>query len=169
MNLVTEEVRVALETERKFEFYVIAAVFTILGLAVHTATAYEQPIRNYLEIGAFVMLFISFLCAIFAVSRLMHRHWVIADMQGWAAGLQVLRSAQAQGLKQVTVAGHVQPQPIEDQIDRFESNRAQEEVKSIKSRWWIDLFRITRMWTFFLGLMLLLLTKLWPIFLHPVS
>jgi hypothetical protein len=166
MSLVTEEVRVAIETERKFEFYIVGAIFTILGLAVHTAQPYEQPARNLVTICAFVALVVSAVCAVVALSMLMKRHWVIADMQGWEAGLQVLRGIQAQGATQVNVQGQAQPQPIADQVNRFETNKGREEVKSRSARRIIDALRFIRIWTFLLGLILLLSAKLWPIFQH---
>ncbi len=42
MESMTDEFRLAFETDRRFEFYITAAIFTILGVSVQTSEVYAD-------------------------------------------------------------------------------------------------------------------------------
>jgi hypothetical protein len=161
MPTITEETRIALETERKFEFYIAGAIFTILALAVQSAEVLPELIQNVLMAISFLFLFASSICAVFALSIMMKRHWVIADVSGWNEGLQALKDVKNKGIKDVSQNG--QQKPIDEVILDFESNKLKNEQASISRRKIIDWLRKGRQCLFLIGLLLLLLAKTWPI------
>ncbi len=154
---VTDQVRVALETERQFEFYFIGLIFTVVALAVNFFTPYKIAIFNVLALISFACLFVSGICALFALNYLAKRHWLIADQRGWRDGLAAIQQARTSGLTQVTRDG--QNEPVADTIAYFESNIGPTETRSIILRRRVDLLREVRLWTFVTGLFILLLVK----------
>jgi|GEM_PF-4265916 len=170
MSLIIEETRVAIETERKYEFYIVGAILTILGLAVSTVEVYPGEVwRNRTIILAFAFLTAAAICAIFSLRRLMQRHWVIANMQGWLANVQTLRFVQAppHNLAHVDYEGPPRRRvPIAEAIAEADENRQREAATSLHQRHQLDWLRGVRDWAFLVGLLLLLLTKLWPVLCH---
>lgn len=154
---VTDEIRVALETERQFEFYFIGLVFTVVALAVNFFTAYKSAVFNLLALVSFGCLFLSGVCALFALNNLMKRHWLIADQRGWRDGLAVIQQARSAGITHVTREG--KNEPIADTVAYFENNLGPTEIRSIRLRTRIDLLRSVRLWTFVCGIFILLVLK----------
>jgi hypothetical protein len=169
MESVTEEIRVALETERKFEFYFIGAIFTILGLAVQTAQVYTEASRNILSVGGFLFLAVSAICAFIALSRLVRRNWVIADMQDWEASLQALHGARAESILRVSVDDQAEEVAVDNEITRLARRVTTEEAKAATMRNVILVSRELRNWAFLLGLALILLARTWPIILSALD
>lgn len=164
MSLVTEEVRVALDTERKFEFYLAGVIFTVLGFASQTVEPYAEPLRNACLLIALVLLVASSVCAILTLEFMVRRHWTIANMQGWSEALKVLQGEKAKGATHVNIQGESQPKLIDEQIKLVEENSNKDSAKSVTHRRFLRWLRNVRTWSFLVGSVLFLTAKVWPLF-----
>ncbi|MBB4515851.1 hypothetical protein [Paraburkholderia fungorum] len=147
------------ELQEKFELYLLALIFTILGLAIQTAKLGVSHAADILEILGWVSLMVS---GMVGLSRL---EWVPVALKSWHQ-LQILR----QGRQQLAdlADGGVQRVPVEDEpepvdIQTLLASR-DEDIK--KAQAFID--RIDRRvhvkydihkWTFVFGLVLLVAAR----------
>lgn len=162
MASITEEFRVALDTERKFEFYFTAAIFTILGLGVDSAEVYVNRSRDILSLGGFFFLAVSALCAALALSRFVRRNWIVAELEDLEASLYSLRTERRRFPTSPRAGSDLQEAELE--AGRMETLVADERARAGNLRNLIRDIRELRNWSFLLGLILLLLARVWPVF-----
>jgi hypothetical protein len=169
MSSVTEEFRIALETERKFEFYITGAIFTILGLSVQFSGVYDDRLRNILLLGAYLFLSLSALCAAVALSRFVRRNWIIAEVQDLEADLQTLRAERASGKLAEGLARDRRSADFEGDLARAQDTLSDEAARAVTIKNVIRYMRELRNWSFLLGLILLLFARIWPVFVSVVG
>jgi len=166
MASMSEEFRVALETERKFEFYFTAAIFTIFGLAVQTVEVYPDRARDVLLLGGYFFLAISAACAAIALSRFIQRNWVVAELEDMEANLYALRSERR---RPAIPSHHAIGMDEEREVAHLVSNLGKEQAEANNLKNLIRYTRELRNWSFVLGLVLLLISRIWPVFAAIMS
>ena len=94
-KLIWDRKKLGIDLLHKFDLYFVTLIFTLLGLAIQTATKSPYLIQNYVEIFGWFLLFISGLISLSGISKLSTREIGIAEVKH----LQ-LNSHQSKGLQQ---------------------------------------------------------------------
>jgi hypothetical protein len=116
-----EERRLAIEAQGKFEFYFVALVFTVLGLAIQTTPDSGPVVARVSELLGWLCLFGAGLAGL---SRL---EWTpvirvsLANQEEASQKLEQFRGAARSGQTAVHITKDNVTVPIEERIERYQS------------------------------------------------
>lgn len=159
MESMTDEFRLAFETDRRFEFYITAAIFTILGVSVQTSEVYADRLRNVLALGGYFFLVISAACAAIALSRFVRRNWIVAEIEDSTARLRAL---QVERVRSARKPAEGADNGIDAEISDYSAAVASGHASAGNIKNLIRFTREMRNWALLLGLVLLLFARIWP-------
>lgn len=147
------------ELQEKFELYLLALIFTILGLAIQTAKLGTYRAADVLEILGWISLAIS------GVTGLWRMEWVPvalktgAQLQGLRKERQKLAEHAERGLKQVQIEDQQEPFDVHELVATRDGiiQRGQARLDKIEKT--IHVKYAIHKWTFVLGLVLLIVAR----------
>jgi len=147
------------ELQEKFELYLLALIFTILGLAIQTAKLGTYRAADVSEILGWVSLAVS------GVAGLWRMEWVPvalktgAQLQGLRKERQELAEHADRGVQQVRIEDQPEPADVRRLIETRDDiiNRGQARLDKIEAA--IGIKYEIHKWTFVLGLVLLIVAR----------
>ena len=126
---VTPSISIAIETERKFEFYFVGLIFTLLGLSVQTGNSITELTPSLFELVGRTLLLLSGILAILRLEWLKNRMWAIANMEGWESNRKILEELKSKGVDIVN-----KDQPIQEHISQSNNEKQNCAANSITLR-----------------------------------
>lgn len=165
----TELARFGYAFQQKFDFYFVALTFTILGLAVQTATFGTQPVADCFELLGWLSLLVS---GIAGIHRL---QWQPQVFQLWGVQtgqenrLTGLRKAKAQGTRTVHTLETGSDISIDEVIANDEKGLSivKQRIDTVQGH--ADRGHSIRSFTFLLGLAALIIARGLSPFLHLIN
>jgi hypothetical protein len=157
VNLNTE---ISQRLQERFEFYVIALAFTILGLSIQTASFGESALSDSFELLGWLFLFVSGLVGLSRLEWVPVAYNVHAEITNFQAEAARLRQAQQTGQNEVPVIDDERGiVPIEEAIQAQDNavTRLKPKLENIE-KWTLRKYQIHK-WGFILGLLFLLLSR----------
>lgn len=156
---VNENAAISQKFQERFEFYVIALIFTILGLSIQTATFGNGAVSDLLEIFGWIFLFVS---GLVGLSRL---EWfpVAYNVHSKIEAIQTEKSRlhNLQEIGHTEVGGEYEENiaPIHEEIAEHGNaiSSLRSKVENIEK--WIKRKYLIHKWSFVLGLLFLLLSR----------
>jgi len=146
--------------QERFEFYVIALAFTLLGLSIQTASFGESVLSDSFELLGWLFLFISGLAGLSRLEWVPVMYNYHVEIQNHQSNIERLRQAQQVGQNKVVVVdderGNV---PIEEAIQAQENIIAQLQPETQKVEKWNSWKYKIHKWSFIVGLLFLLLSR----------
>ena len=112
----SNERSIAQQTQEKFELYLLTLVFTLLGLAIQSATFGPSIEKSSLELSAWLALLVS------GIAELRHLQWNpvlrvhMADRKSLESEILKLKELQLQGQSELLVLETGLMQPIAERI-----------------------------------------------------
>ena len=88
-----DEVRkIGIDVQTKFDFYLLALTFTILGLAVQTATDVTELLCTLVELASWVLFLLSGIFGLYRLAWLPVGYILEADYDVWKSNFHLARS-----------------------------------------------------------------------------
>jgi len=100
---------IAQKLQERFEFYLIALAFTILGLSIQTASFSRNPVPDMLELSAWCSLLIS---GLVGLSRL---EWIPVAYKAHEEVVEI--KGELERLREALRQGHTEVPIIDDERD----------------------------------------------------
>ena len=147
--------------QEKFQFYILGLTFTLLGLAIQTASFGASPAADVMELLGWALLLTSALTLASRLEWTPQIYHLFDVQQDIEQDLRDVHDAQLKGARQVTVRGTGESIDLDDVLNRLDSKlsitRAQVEKldKGGELKYKIHIF----------GLMAILVARAWS----PVS
>jgi len=151
---------ISIRLKERFEFYVIALTFTILGLSIQTASFGASLLSDSFELLGWLFLFISGLVGLSRLEWIPVAYSVHAEIQNWQSEAARLRQYQQMGRAAVPVVDDERGiVPIEEAIHAQDAEVTclRPKAENIE-KWTLRKYTIHK-WTFILGLIFLLLSR----------
>ena len=151
---------ISFRLKERFEFYVIALIFTILGLSIQTASFGTSLLSDSFELLGWLFLFISGLAGLSRLEWIPVAYSVHAEIEKWQTQAERLRQDQQMGRAEVPVVDDERGVvPIEEAIQAQDNEvtRLKPKVKNIE-KWTLRKYALHK-WTFILGLIFLILSR----------
>jgi hypothetical protein len=150
------------QLQEKFEFYLLALVFTILGLAIQTAKFGASDLGDALELFGWVLLLVSCITGLSRMEWLPVAHANNGKLKTFERQRYELQQLTEAGVATHTVDEQPQPAPIEEVIRSKDiliakSKKELERIKRatlLKYSW--------HKWTFVAGLLVLAVARGYP-------
>ena len=150
---------IAQQHQQKFEFYMVALVFTVLALSIQTANENGTFLNSVLEISAWACFLLSGLAALsklewYSISFFLFHYREIDE-----SGAKRLREAKARGDEYVMILGTENKDPIDEYIQRKDESieKKNRDIERVNKRGTLK-YRIHK-YAFVLGLMLLFVSR----------
>ena len=151
----------ARQLQEKFELYLLALVFTLLGLAVQTAKFESNDWANFLELTGWVSLIVSGVVGISRLEWLPVAHFENHKKKELRAQLIVVQEHIQAGRLDVTVSETDEIIPIEVALKKIETS-AEKTNRRIDNLQKSTLTKYTiHKWTFISGLVLMACARGW--------
>lgn len=157
---VNPNTEISQRLQERFEFYVIALAFTILGLSIQTASFGESLLSDSFELLGWLFLFVSGLVGLSRLEWVSVAYNVHAEIENIQAEALRLRQAQQMGHNEVPVIDDEREiVPIEEALQAQNNavTQLKPKVESIE-KWTLRKYQIHK-WAFVLGLLFLLLSR----------
>ncbi len=157
---VNPNTEISQRLQERFEFYVIALAFTILGLSIQTASFGDSVIPNLFELLGWLFLFVSGLVGLSRLEWVPVAYNVYAEIENLQAEVARLRQAQQIGHDEVPVIDDERGVvPIGEAIQAQEDAVTKLKPKAERiERWTLIKYQIHK-WALVLGLLFLLLSR----------
>lgn len=150
---------IAQQHQQKFEFYIVALVFTVLALSIQTANENATFLNSVLELSAWTCLLLSGLTGLsrlewYSITLFLFHYREIDE-----SGAKRLREAKERGDEYVTILGTENEEPIDEHIQRKEKliEKKNRDIERVSKRGTLK-YRIHK-YAFVLGLILLLASR----------
>lgn len=149
------------ELQEKFELYLLALIFTILGLAIQTAKFGTYRAADVSEILGWVSLTVSGVCGLWRMEWIPVALKTGAQLQGLRKERQELAEHADRGIQQVQIDDQPEPADVHELITTRDGiiqkgqSRLDDIEKAIRVKYAIH------KWTFVLGLVLLIVARSW--------
>ena len=143
---------ISFRLKERFEFYVIALIFTILGLSIQTASFGTSLLSDSFELLGWLFLFISGLVGLSRLEWIPVAYSVHAEIEKWQSQAENLRQDQQMGRAVVPVLDDERGIiPVEEAIQAQDAEvmRLKPKAKNIK-KWTLRKYTIHK-WAFVLG------------------
>jgi len=150
------------QLQEKFELYLLALVFTILGLAIQTAKFGQRDIADVFELIAWALLVISGIAGLSRLEWLPVAHKNHGALTNLNQEREDLSKIAAAGVQEYPIFGQDQPAPIQQLID--DRNLAIVERESLLKAFETSTIRKYAMhkWCFFVAIILLACARGYP-------
>jgi hypothetical protein len=140
------------EAQQKFDYYVVALIFTLLAASVQTAPFGKSAIRDTLELASWGLLLFAGLLALWRLEWMHIADTLVEKLQTVTQERVELVKGKAQGSQSVFVASTQQMSPIDVQIANRDQSLVQIQANLDKiDRSAFRKYSIAR-WAFVLGL-----------------
>lgn len=162
MNVNTE---ISLRLKERFEFYIIALIFTILGLSIQTATFEASLISDILELVGWLLLLTSGLAGLSRLEYLPVTYDMYAEAEKREADGNRVREAKSVGTLEWPVDDEKDGKknmPIDEVLIRLENAVNELETKIKKMSCGTRIKYEIHKWCFVLGLISLLIARSSP-------
>lgn len=157
---INPNTEIAHKLQEKFDFYLIALTFTILGLSIQTATFDKQIASSIFELLSWFTLFFSGMVGLSRlelIPAMFHAH---AELQESEDEVSRLHQAQAQGVTEVPLIDNErETAPIDEVITRLETFTINSKPVVDKLNNSTILRYSIHKWSFVVGLLLLIIAR----------
>jgi hypothetical protein len=157
---VNPNIELANKLKERFEFYVIALTFTILGLSIQTAKFGSYIAPDILELLGWAFLFISGLVGLSRLEWLPVAYKVFGELDKKTAEINQLKQAKESGRTNVPVIGDGREfAPVDEVINKYSLAESKLDLQIKKLiKWTLIKYQIHK-WAFVLGLFFLLASR----------
>lgn len=107
---------IAQQAQEKFEFYLLSLVFTLLALAVQTATFGANHVKNSLELSCWLRFLVSGLAGLYRLQWVPVARSTMADTRSIEEEVLKLKELQLQGRTEVLLLETQMRQPINERL-----------------------------------------------------
>jgi len=167
---VNPNTEISLRLQERFEFYVIALAFTILGLSIQTASFGESLVSDSFELLGWLFLFVSGLVGLSRLEWKSVAYDIHAGIQDLQTEATRLRQAQQMGQNEVPVIdGEREIVPVEEAIQTQDDAATQLKPKVENIEKWISRKYHIHKRAFALGVLFLLLARAYEPAIRIVS
>ena len=150
---------IAIQSQEKFQFYLIALIFTLLGLSIQTYESHSYTVANALEVFSWSALLLS---GLFGLSYLEWGPLIrekIAIENELDEKISYLRQMAHNGMVEVYVEQYSRTMPTENRINEFETHKGNV-TKLIEGLEKKSLFKYRVLkWAFSLGVVSLVVAR----------
>ncbi|MHB1085087.1 MAG: hypothetical protein ACYCZA_09645 [Thiobacillus sp.] len=132
----SNERAIAQQSQEKFEFYLLSLVFTLLALAVQSATFGTNLPKNALELLAWMLFLISGLSGLYRLQWIPVARVSMADKRSLEDEVFKLKELQLQGQTELHVLDSGRRQPIPERINNRQIgiDALEPKIKKIEAR-----------------------------------
>jgi len=159
MNVNTE---ISLRLKERFEFYIIALIFTILGLSIQTATFDTSLISDISELIGWLLLLISGLVGLSRLEWLPVAYEMYAESARWETEVNRASEAKSSGILELPVDDEKDVKKImstDEILFRLGNTVNELETKIKKVNFWARIKYEIHKWCFVLGLIFLFIAR----------
>jgi len=148
----SSERAIAQQAQEKFEFYLLSLVFTLLALAIQSATFGANQIKNALELASWLCFLVSGLAGLYRLQWMPVARTTMADTSSIEEEVSQLKKLQLQGQTELLVLGTQTRQPITERL----ANRSHAlsvlnpHIKKLETK--VQVGYSVHKWAFILGL-----------------
>ena len=107
---------IAQQGQEKFEFYLLSLVFTLLALAIQSATFGTNHWHNALELGGWLLFIVSGLAGLYRLQWVPVARTTIADRNAFQGEIYTMKELQLKGQSELWVLDTQSRQPITDRL-----------------------------------------------------
>lgn len=151
---------ISIRLQERFEFYLVALVFTILGLSIQTASFGGSLASDLFELLGWLLLFISGLVGLSRLEWVPVAYKIHAEIDNLLAEEAHLHEIERMGHNEVPVTDDERGVvPINEAIRAKNDIIDQLKPKLKKIEKWTEIKYRIKKWAFVLGLMFLLLSR----------
>jgi hypothetical protein len=117
------------EAQQKFDYYVVALIFTLLAASVQTAVFGKSATRDALELASWVLLLLAGLLALWRLEWMHIADRLMEELDRVVKERLELVKGKAEGITNVLVGTTQKQGPIDDQIANREESASKLEEK----------------------------------------
>lgn len=108
----------AQRVQEKFEFYLLALTFTVLGLSIQTANFSQNIYSDFFELAGWLLLLASGISGLLRIEWVPVQYHLYYKTDKLETERDYLLNCLNQGLAVVPVSGQGEPQPINDLLEK---------------------------------------------------
>jgi hypothetical protein len=111
---------IAHNTQEKFDFYVLALVFTLLAFSVQSADFQSGPLSTILELSGWVFLLISGVSGLSRIEYIPVERVKLAQLDDLKRQIHAAKRLQLSGTKQIHVLSTGEQQPLGKRVNNLQ-------------------------------------------------